>query len=546
VSAPVPPSAAVDGTPDLLPFVRAASALLRPEELVTPILVGVSGGPDSLALLHVLRRWAVETGARLHAIHVDHGLRAESAIEAARVVALCHAWALPVAARRVTPGAIAGAGHGVEEGARRERYRLFAVEAATLGARVVALGHHADDQAETLLLHLLRGAGLAGLAGMPTVRRGGDLLDRFAADAAQGRPALWRPLLAARRAMIAAYCRRWSLDPSHDPSNDDRTLRRNAIRHDVIPALTAIVPAAPAILALSSSLLADDEDVLALETARAWARCAITDDVDDAVVALDRAAFRAEHRALQRRLVRHGWGLVRGMDAVAGPGAAPTEAAREAILTGRTGGRWALPGSVTVRVERTVAYLGPTADLDMLLRRRLGLPLVAVGWTATPTPGVIPLAAGWSLVIARRAAPDADVRHIPSGPAGLVALAVTNTDRARGEQDEVGVGGGDRSSDDAGPDLAIPVLRTWQPGDWLRLPGGGRQKLQDWFTDRQIPRYARQALPLLACGGRVLWIAGLAAFPAAPRDIPPQLHGLTIGVLYNGLSEGRARVSLTL
>ncbi len=541
MSAPTPHHADPENAPDLLAVVRAASAVLRPEELAAPILVGVSGGPDSLALLHALRRWAAESGARLHAIHVDHGLRPESALEAARVVALGHAWALPVTARRVASGAIAGAGHGVEEGARRERYRLFAAEAATLGARVVALGHHADDQAETLLLHLLRGAGLAGLAGMPTVRRGGDPLDRFATDAAQGRPALWRPLLAARRATIAAYCRRWSLDPSHDPSNDDRALRRNAIRHDVLPALAAIVPAAPAILARASVLLADDEDLLSLETARAWVRCAIADDVGDAVVALDRAAFRAEHRALQRRLVRHGWRLVRGADAVAGPGAAPTEAAREAILTGRTGGRWALPGAVTVLVGRTVVYLGPTAGLDTLLRHRLGLPMVAAGWSAALTPGVIPLAAGWSLVIAREPAPDAERRHIPEDS---VERAATSTDK--GDPTSAGVGGGDRSGEDAGPDLAIAVLRTWRPGDWLRLPGGGRQKLQDWFTDRQLPRYARQALPLLACGGRVLWIAGLAAFPAAPQAVPPQLRGLTIGVLYNGSSDGRARVSLTL
>lgn len=527
MSAPGPPSLDPDAAADLLPLVRAAAAALRPDELAAPILVGVSGGPDSLALLHALRRWAAETGGDLHALHVDHGLRPEAAAEAARVVARCEGWAIPVTVRRVAPGAIGGAGLGPEEGARRERYRLFAAAAEALGARVVALGHHADDQAETLLLHLLRGAGLAGLAGMPTVRRGGDLLDRFAADA--GRPALWRPLLATSRATIAAYCRRWTLDPSHDLSNDDRALRRNAVRHAVIPALTAIVPAAPAILARAAALLADDEELLVAETARAWARCATR---AGAIVAIDRAAFRAEHRAMQRRLVRHGWRIVLGADAVAGPGAAPTEAAREAILTGRTGGSWALPAGVTLLLERTAALLGPTDGLDALLRQRLGLPTVAAGWTAPPTPGVVPLDGGWSLSIARGSDVPAQGRHIPDDTLFSTIGVGTFADEISGAG--------------AGPAPIAPTLRTWQPGDWLRLPGGGRQKLQDWFTDRRIPRYARQGLPLLARGDRIFWIAGIAAFPDRTVTFPPGLAGLTVTVLYNGSPDDRAGVTLTL
>jgi len=536
VSVSTPPLDTSDDAPDLLPVVRAAVTGLRPEELAAPILVGVSGGPDSLALLHALRRWAAEMGARLHAIHVDHGLRPESAAEAAWVVALCREWAIPVAARRVAPGAIGGAGLGVEEGARRERYRLFAAEAATLGARVVALGHHADDQAETLLLHLLRGAGLAGLAGMPPVRRGGDLLDRFAAG--EQRPALWRPLLATRRAAIAAYCRHWNLDPSHDPSNDNRALRRNAIRHDVIPALTAIGPAAPAILGRTAALLADDEDLLATETVRAWARCAI---VDGAVVAIDRERFRNEHRALQRRLVRHGWRIARGDDAVVGPGAAPTEAAREALLTGRTGGRWALPSGVTLLLEQTVAFLGPTAGLDVLLRRRLGLPTVAAGWAAALTPGAVPLAGGWSLAITPET-PLAVARHIPGDRGDDSSEGTLKEADTRG----VGVRMGEASVDVVPAHWTTPILRTWRQGDWLRLSGGGSQKLQDWFTDRRLPRYVRHHLPLLACGGQVLWIAGLAACPAPGLALSPVLAGLTVRVLYNGSPDDRAGASLTL
>lgn len=503
---------------------RAAAALLRPEELAAPILVGVSGGPDSLALLHLLWRWAGQVGVRLHAMQIDHGLRPESADEAARVVALCAAWGVPVTARRVAPDAIDGAGIGLEEAARRARYRLFAQEAAARGARVLALGHQADDQAETLLLHLLRGAGLAGLTGMPIVRRGGDLLDHFAPPEGGNRPAIWRPLLGTRRATIAAYCRQWGLAPSHDSSNDDLTLRRNAIRHRVLPALADQVPDAPAILARAAALLADDEAVLASETTRAWERCASR---EGAIVAIDRARFRAEQRALQRRLLRHAWRTVRGPAAVSGPDAAPIEAARAAILDGRTGGRWSLPEGVALIVEREAALLGPEDALEEALRRRLRLPHVAPGWSAAVAPGLLALDEGWSVAIMREGG-GGDARHIPT---------------LSGAGDAVGVSTGALAG---APDTRF-VLRTWQAGDWLRLTTGGRQKLQDWFVDRHIPRYARRHLILLAQGRQVLWVAGLAAFPSvAVEESPPLPHGLTLRVLYNGSPDERAGASLAL
>src|SRR6476661_3494415 len=195
---------------DLLPAVRAAADLLLPEELAAPILVGVSGGPDSLALLHLLWRWSAGREGALHAVVVDHALRPDSAVEATGVADLCAGWGIPVAVKVVRMGVIAGGREGVEDAARQERYRLFAAEAGRIGADTLALGHQADDQAETLLMHLLRGAGLAGLTGMPIVRRSGDLLDRYAASRDETsppfRPAIWRPLLGCDRAAIEAYC----------------------------------------------------------------------------------------------------------------------------------------------------------------------------------------------------------------------------------------------------------------------------------------------------------------------------------------------------
>ncbi|MFN8512607.1 MAG: tRNA lysidine(34) synthetase TilS [Chloroflexia bacterium] len=243
---------------DLLSAIRSAATELTADERAEPILVGVSGGPDSLALLHALGRWRAEGGPAIAAIHVDHKLRPGSADEARQVAAWCVEWGIPFAGRAVETDRAPVA--NIEQIAREGRYRCFAAEAARLGALTLALAHHADDQAETLLLHLLRGSGLAGLTGMPVVRRAGDRLDPICAALGVSRPAIWRPLLAVRRAAMLAYCDRWHLAPIHDPSNDDTALRRNAVRHRIVPVLEEYFPGAGGILARNAALLADDED----------------------------------------------------------------------------------------------------------------------------------------------------------------------------------------------------------------------------------------------------------------------------------------------
>jgi tRNA(Ile)-lysidine synthetase-like protein len=486
---------------DLLPAVRAAADLLLPEELAAPILVGVSGGPDSLALLHLLWRWSAGREGALHAVVVDHALRPDSADEAARVAALCEDWGIPVAVRVVRVGAIAGGREGLEDAARQERYRIFADEAGRIGARILSLGHQADDQAETLLMHLLRGAGLAGLTGMPVVRRSGALLDRYAAPRDETdtpfRPAIWRPLLSCGRAAIEAYCRAWGLTPSYDSTNDDLTLRRNSVRRRLLPLMEEIFPGSTSLMAREAALLADDEAVLRVATDAAWARCA---EVAAPLVLFDRAALRAEPPALQRRLLRRAWLTVRGVASALGLSAAPIEAAREAGNAQRSGGRWLLPDGIAVVVEHDRVIVGPDATTEATLRQRSGLPLAVPGWSAAiEAGGVIALQDGWTLQCAL-----AEFGESP-GPA---SCPLPPTD----------------------PDGMPLILRTWQAGDLLVLPGSrGTQKLQDWFVDRHIPRYLRQSLVVLAAGARIYWIVGLATF-VTPMTGPQT----TLRLLYNG------------
>jgi tRNA(Ile)-lysidine synthase len=182
--------------------------------VTAPVVVGCSGGPDSTALLAV----AAELGLQPIAVHVDHGLRPESGDEARVVAAHAAALGAELDARRVE----VGHGGNLEARARTARYAALEAAREQHGASAVLVGHTADDQAETVVLALLRGSAASGLAGMPA-RRG----------------AIVRPLLEIRRAETEACCAALGLDPVRDPSNDDRSYRRAWVRHEVLPMLAA-------------------------------------------------------------------------------------------------------------------------------------------------------------------------------------------------------------------------------------------------------------------------------------------------------------------
>ncbi len=168
------------------------------------VLIGVSGGVDSLVLLHLLLRLQAAFDFNLHVATLDHGLRgAAGAADADYVVECCTAWGVPVTRRTL---ALDGAS---EDRARQARYAFLAEVARVQGAGFVAVAHHADDQAETVLMRLIRGTGLRGLSGM-------GLRAPLPGDPGL---TLLRPLLFARRAEIEAYCREQGLQPRQDATN---------------------------------------------------------------------------------------------------------------------------------------------------------------------------------------------------------------------------------------------------------------------------------------------------------------------------------------
>jgi tRNA(Ile)-lysidine synthase len=211
-----------------------------------PVVVGCSGGPDSLALLAVAHDAALDPVA----VHVDHALRAGSDAEADVVAA--HADRLGV--RFVAETAPVTPGSNLEARARQARYSALEHARRAVDATLILVGHTADDQAETVLLNLLRGSASAGLGAMPA-RRGN----------------LARPLLGVRRSETEALCAELGFDPVRDPTNDDVRLRRNWIRHEVLPQLSAgaerdLVP----VLARQADVLHAESDFLDELARAAW------------------------------------------------------------------------------------------------------------------------------------------------------------------------------------------------------------------------------------------------------------------------------------
>ena len=215
--------------PDI--FARALDACVPPAG--SPVGIALSGGLDSAALLHLAHAWAQEHGVTLHAFHVHHGLSPNADAWLAHCEQLCAGLGIAFEARRVTLEK--NAKTGTEEAARKRRYAALGELCAAHGVRLLLTAHHQDDQAETVLLQLLRGSGTAGLSGMDAANAAPELL---------GNPGLVmaRPLLPASRKQLEAYVGTHGIAHIDDESNHDPRFARNALRHQVMPALAQAFP----------------------------------------------------------------------------------------------------------------------------------------------------------------------------------------------------------------------------------------------------------------------------------------------------------------
>ena len=252
------------------------------------VLLGFSGGRDSTALLAALR----PVVPNLRAVHVDHGVRSESATDAERAGMLAEKLEVPLTVRRLDADDVSRhTGVGVEEALRRERYRAFSQVAMSVGADVVAQGHHQQDQAETVLLHLLRGSGLSGVLGM---RESSSIGIPWWEASSHASLQVWRPFLEVSPDALDSFVSNLGLSVIEDASNTDRRFRRNAIRHDVLPLLESVSPGATGNLARFGSLVGDEDAFL-----EAIATSALGDSE-----AADRETLRLQPLVIQRRMIR--------------------------------------------------------------------------------------------------------------------------------------------------------------------------------------------------------------------------------------------------
>ena len=326
-------------------------ATARLPDLLVPgprLVVAYSGGQDSTCLLHAL----AERGLDLIAAHVDHGLRPESAADAARVAE--NAARLGVECRVVRVD-VAKTGRGVQAAARAARYRALVDIVGDEQARALLMAHTADDQAETVLLNLLRGAGLAGLAGM----RLAEYLPPPAARSSEGPPSgrgslrVARPLLRVERRSTLAYCQELGLPVVEDASNRSRIYTRNRVRLDLLPALEAFNPAIRRVLARLADLAAEDEAALAAHVQAVHEQLVRPAEPD--ARAYDLQGWRAQPRGVQRRLLRLALGKLLGT--VVDVPASPIEDALDLLASSHGQHTYHLPGGVELCTGTGLAFV---------------------------------------------------------------------------------------------------------------------------------------------------------------------------------------------
>ncbi len=299
------------------------------------VVVATSGGPDSVAMLHLLCRLREELSLRLHAVHVDHGLHRSSAAHARFVKRIAGAWGVPVSVYRVDVRSRARRRRlSLEDAARELRYAALERAARRVSATHIAIAHTADDQVETVLLWLLRGAGSDGLAGMPASRPQGELR-------------IIRPLIDLWRKDVEAYLAAETLPSKTDPTNRRRRPLRNRIRQDLLPRLAGYNPGVKAVLRRLALQVADDADLLDRMSEEAAGG---TVRRSRAQVVIDAARFRALPVALQRRVARGALVAARGN--IRGLAFVHIERIRLMAANHHVGERADLPG---LRATRTAA-----------------------------------------------------------------------------------------------------------------------------------------------------------------------------------------------
>ncbi len=456
-------------------FSRAVESGLRQAgvDFARPLLLAVSGGPDSTALLLACSHLQHELGLEVTAAHFNHRLRAGAAEDETYVKELCGRLGVPCVTGEGDVAAHATSRHASLEAAARDlRYGFLARAAAESGAQGVATGHTLEDQAETVILHLVRGSGLTGLAGMRA---------RSERQPSGGASALivFRPLLHLRHAETRAFCMERDYEPREDPSNRDLRFARNRVRLRVLPELEKLNPQAIQAIARMADTVPGELEVSELvlqklrsELAGPWPG------------ELMRRPLRELPPALVRRLLlgayKEAAGTTEGLTNVH-----IEDMARE--LRQGAGRSLDLPRGVRFQTTHDYVRLAPASGGPA------DCPFPAeVVHTPLPVPGQAELG-GFDFALTARVSYPSDQLTTPDGRRVYLDAALA----------------------------ATPLhVRARQPGDRFHPAGmPGPVRLQDFFVDQHVPRVWRDRVPLVVCERGIAWVGG---YRVAQWALPPE------------------------
>jgi len=448
-------------------LIEVIRRIIQKFQLIPPdskIVIGVSGGADSLALLHILYTLQPTLHCQIHVATLDHGLRGEQSMADAHYVKqIAESWGIPVTMGQTdVRGLAAQTRIGIEAAARLARYDFLATVAREVNAGHVAVAHHADDQAETVLMHLIRGAGVGGLGGMALQ------------SPMPGHPELTliRPLLWVTRAEIERYCLEYGLQPRVDVTNRDTTLLRNYIRWEIVPRLEKLNPNIQRALAQTADILQVEDDYVEHQLEAFVFSPAV--EKAEYHIKVNRKAFRDLHPALRRRLVA--WAARQIRPSIQDLDYPHIVNAVEIGLRGRQGARALLTDGLQLRIDYDSLVIEDENTLMLITEQPLLSDQVEI---RVQIPGVTPLLRSqWSLHASLRPVSSA----LTDAPHRVARLAISET--------------------------AIVTLRGLREGDWFAPMGmdGHRQKLNRWMINHKIPRHLRDEIPFLCVNGEIAGI----------------------------------------
>jgi tRNA(Ile)-lysidine synthase len=466
--------------PKVIDFIQRYS-LISPEEIV---VVGVSGGADSVCLLHVLAKWQKGLGIKLHVAHLNHQLRGvESEADAKYVSNLAGSLGIPITIDRQDVAAYRiERNFSVEEAARELRYAFLARVAREVGANRIAIGHTRDDQVETILMHILRGTGITGLCGLAPCSPMVYDSQGMSLRAKQSNLLVIRPLLDVAREETTNYCQEHQLDPCIDSSNRSLSFFRNRIRLQLLPLLRQYNPSVDQALLRLADIAKEDSALIEQQSYELW------DEVvrqENNAIHLDRKQIASLPIALQRQLLRA------AVTKLAGDSrdieASHIETARS-LLNKPVGKRISLPHELVCQGGYNELVITSPARQSQLPPCPFPtlpgeFPLKVPGKTVFP---------GWNVIASIVG------ERVDSPP----SRGVLNTSGETSQSNLIA----DFDLHETGTELFV---RQRRPGDRFQPLGMNMpKKLYEFMVDAKIPRSWRGRIPIVCSPQQIIWVAG--------------------------------------